>query len=406
MALLVVFMLSSTDCLAICAQIEVASDPTKSKVNFNQIDLERSSEIAIPCAQSSEILEVDFDNPYTVLRYVFEQSPASPVVYPTEGYYYFRFPHYGRMLSGNIRFSDPETSAISVGYFDFYNSDDTRHAMFYDGQEGIEVSYSSDGKYVDLSVNEVRKRFVLDSSAFDKPQYPLYAGETFVSGIRDESGYYLHLLYWTSDRSFYYILNTTRNLPEEWSLAYADGKREVWFGDDSRFCFVKHVRSGRIILVGVHEANIFLNNVYDGPFDQVPPRLSIRSMLEEAYPYVQDAGGIDEHGQFLKQDGRRVAISPYIAYKSGPGLISQLLDRITDDDSPSAWTRATYEYKKDWRPSLVGERQFQKHLAHLSSIWPANHYGSKSRLWGGDHSSPTSRSWSPNHDYHMSSSQD
>lgn len=140
------------------------------------------------------------------------------------------------------------------------------------------------------------------------------------------------------------------------------------------------------------------NNWYDGPFDQVPPRLHIRDLLEEAYPYVKQAGGIDEHGNFIERHGQRVAISPYIAYRSGPELERQL-DTLIDPESinPASWVRATYEFKKDWQPPVESDDELSSHTTQTSAGWPANHWARTSRQWGASHAISESKSFPANH---------
>lgn len=154
--------------------------------------------------------------------------------------------------------------------------------------------------------------------------------------------------------------------------------------------------TSRYILVGVHQREIRENGWYDGPFDQVPPNLPIRAMLEQAYPYVKDAGGLDENGNFLNVKGQRVAISPYQEYTSGPEFETGLESAVQDVATPEAWTQATYEYKRDWRaptnPTTSGG-----HVQSLSASWPANHWGISSASWGTQHEQAVSASWPPNH---------
>lgn len=336
-----------------------------------------------------------FDDPRAVFKRVLRASPPRPRVYPTEQYYYYKFADGPRLVSGNIRFVDAELGAVSVGYFDTHNPSDMRVGHFDSSQPGISIKHDEDSRTVTVTVDDIRRVFVLDQSAFQAPRYPLYEGEQFVSGVRDESGYFFHLIYHQPSRSFYYVLQPDQPLPEPMQRG-ASKKIRTWFGAESRFCFIEHPPSGRKILVGVHRREIMENSWFDGPFDQVPPRLHIRTILLEAYPYIVDAGGIDEHGNFLERDGQRVAISPYQNYVSGPLLESELEEIVTDQPSPEAWIRATYEHKKDWRPPAIGG-----HTVDVSRSWPANHWGSASRLWE-MHDVETSVSWQPNHEVEAS----
>ncbi len=374
-------------------------------VEFNSQSIEQWRGDSGPFeSMSNHQLAVDFFDASSVLRFVLQSSPETVAVYPSERYYYYRFPLGGRLVSGNIRFVDVEAGAISVGYFDAFNQADLVTAQFHSGHDGIHISLSDDDRRVELRLDGLRRIFVLDREAFETPTFALLEGEQWISGIRDESGYFLHLIYWKPGRSFYYVLNPAKPLPEKWSRG-GSSKLETWFGDRSRFCFVRHPNTGRLILVGVHRREIMLNTWYDGPFDQVPPRLPIGDILREAYPYVADAGGIDEHGNFLNLSGQRVAISPYRDYDSGPALEAELENLIKPLQSPEAWIHATYEPKRDWRSParFVGQ---ETHNRPTSATWPANHWGHSSRAWGAQHDGGTSLSWPPNHAVDQSTSAD
>jgi hypothetical protein len=342
---------------------------------------------------SGSVPEPAFEDARAVLGYVLTWAPSPASVYPTEQYYYYKFPLGPRRVSGNIRFVNADRGAISVGYFDDSNPRDMITREFRDSEDGVSVRLDSVRHEVCLSLDGICRVFRLDQDAFGPPPYPLLPGEQVVSGIRDESGYYFHLIYWRPGRSFYYVLNPAKPRPERWTLA-ACGEVEAWFGDESRFCFLHDRSTGRFILVGVQRREIERNTWYDGPFDQVPPRLSIRAILEEAYPYVKDAGGLDEHGNFLAQPGQRVAISPYQAYQSGAALTEDLGRLVGPPGTPLFWTGITYESKRDWRPALP---QTGGHRTAVSSAWPPNHWGDSSRSWGPEHRADLSVSWPPAH---------
>lgn len=341
--------------------------------------------------------DVDYEEPRSVLKYILQSVKSPSIIYPTERYYYYQFALGARKISGNIRFAEVEDGVVTVGYFDSMHTADMRFEELKDGDPGVSIEYDAKKYNIKLTVDSISRVFLIDQSAFTTPTFSLYEGETLISGVRDESGYYFHLLYWANDRSFYYIVNESMPIPETLQkIPHPD--LELYFGVESRFCFYRHPRSGRLVLVGVHRRNVQLNTWYDGPFDQVPPYLMIRDILEEAYPYVIDAGGIDDHGKFLKKQSQRVAISPYIAYRSGFELVQELEVLIRQDDrGPIAWTGATYEYKKDWRPPSSLMDKPIMHNFTVSKQWPANHWGNSSRSWGGEHKSFSSRQWPPNH---------
>jgi hypothetical protein len=367
----------------------------RSAIEFNESSFSQNR-IREPDARAKTVPLPDFQSPRETLKYVLSHTPDEPVVYPTERYYYYKFPMGARFISGNIRFADIEKGVISIGYFDAYSEREVVSREFHDGEDGVDLDLDAGTHSVRLTIDGLSRRFSFDQSAFTNPSFPLLDGERFISGIRDESGYYLHLLYWKPERSLYYVINPDIPTPEPLDKVSL-GDLNLFFGHESRYCFYEHGPTGRKILVGVHERNIRQNTWFDGPFDQFPPHLNVKSILEEAYPYVTDAGGIDSNGNFVNLPGQRVAISPYIDYAAGPALVEELRRRIEDDPTPRAWIRATYESKRDWRAPSIGDVP-PAHQAALSSSWPANHWGTASRLWGDAHAADLSVKWPANHE--------
>ncbi len=379
-----------------CARMErLKTHPLGACVTFNEASLEpvKSRDHT---TRGWKIDHTSFNDPRSILKHVVTHAPARAVVYPTERYYYYTFPLASRVISGNIRFVDADQGSISIGYFDAHNTADMKTLVFQDGKDGVRIETDPTGHEIRLTIDDITRTFILDQSAFTQPSFDLLPGEQFISGVRDESGYHLSLMYWPKDRAFYYVLNPDMPLPERLIRGESE-PLEVWFGEKSRFCFVYLPRFSRHILVGVHAREIMNNTWFDGPFDQVPPNLPIRSILEQAYPYVIDAGGIDEHGNFLKMEGQRVAISPYRDYTSGPQLEADLQRLINrDDPTPGTWTNAVYESKKNWAPPAeVGN--ITGHQSDVSIAWPPNHWGSSSRTWPRDHRAATSTTWPPSH---------
>lgn len=364
-------------------------------VTLHQWAIERAPRLSVSTV-TGNATPYDSDDPRAILKRVLAEAPDPAVVYPTEQYYYFGVAIGARLLSGNIRLVDAPSGQISLGCFDAFSESDQIVKHFRSGEDGVSVRYDEAAHTVEVAIDGVRRTFILDQSAFAAEEHPLLLeGERLISGIHDESGYYFHLLYYEPARAFYYILNTSRPMPETWTRGKSDTV-ETWFGARSRFCFIRHAQTGRYILVGVHARNVRQNTWFDGPFDQVPPRLPIRPFLERAYPYVTLAGGLDAHGNFLMMLGQRVAISPYQQYESGPAL-EEFIARVVlpAEASPRAWTGSTYESKMDWMPPTSSARA---HQTATSTSWPANHWGAASRLWRADHTPGISQQWAPGHD--------
>ena len=275
---------------------------------------ERPTVGVVPATLPSE--DVQFDNPDSILRFVLRATADQNDVLPSERYYYYQFVLGHRLVSGNLRFVDVEAGILHIGYFDFWDRSGM-HAKSYRHGEGIEVVYDEGNRNANINFAGLQRTFTLSHDWDDgRDRVTTLPHEELVSGVLDESGFYLWLMFDTVDHRFYYVLNPDRPLPER--IAVYDlpsAKMQLQVGVDSRFVFYNDSSTGRLILVGVHNDAIARNTYFDGPFDQVPPRLSIKDKLESAYPYVRFRGGIDEHGNLLQLEGQRVAISPYQGYK-------------------------------------------------------------------------------------------
>lgn len=356
---------------------------------------------------------VDFEKPATVLAYLFEYFPAYAVIYPTETYYYYQFTtpdeHGADMeISGNIRALDFDKGILHLGYF---IKSDPHGAVGYQSfskTEGVIINRVSDYLY-DVTYHDRTIRFKL-SDIFNKPpqsQIKFLPEEEFIAHIQDESGIRFFLYYNNEKKSFYYILDEESGVPEK-LVEFHDN---IFVGERTKYVYYQDANFGRKILFGVYEENIKQNNYFDGPFDQVPPRLSIKTKLEATYPYVKYDQGIDEHGNFLGfQKNSRVAISPYNTYSYLQEVIEYAetcLDKRDDD----LWTCLTYESKKDFHKTATFLNANEKspdsdnlgnHYIYLSQGWPANHQKLYSIGWPLTHRSDQSYSWPPNHNSSLS----
>ena len=108
----------------------------------------------------------------------------------------------------------------------------------------------------------------------------------------------------------------------------------------------------------IFEDNVRKNNYFDGPFDQVPPNLSIKNILEEIYPYVKDRGGIDDHGNFKALHHSRVAISPYVKYSNTSEFLTFASQVLRPHSQPKtislAFLDLVYESKMDFHLTVRG----------------------------------------------------
>jgi len=303
-----------------------------------------------------EPVALDPTDRIAVIRWVLSQTADQAVVYPSEQYFYFKFWAGHRLISGNLRFCDAQRGRVHFGYFDEYDQQ-----FLYTGtiEDGVNGRVIPEGDQIQLTFEGMTRTFRLDRSWMTQEGLKLVDGETLVSGILDESGYSFWLIYHATGRRLYFILNEQRLTESLQSIE--SGGVTFLVGRSSRFIFFVEPESDRKILVGVDEDHVRANDYYDGPFDQVPPDLPLKPILEHIYPYVKDRGGIDEHGNFLSERHARVAISPYAKYTDTSTFLGQataaLNPLLAKDPEGLVFLDLVYEAKMDFHLTYQGAEQ-------------------------------------------------
>lgn len=277
----------------------------------------RTNEEVLRVLDESDI--ADIDDRSAVVRYVLDQCPIIANVHPTEQYYYFKFVWKYRRISGNFRFCDSRKGVVHFGYFDEFDPAFTRFGSIVNCVNG---TVRCEGRSVTVDLQGIARTFVIHEFPSSMDSAKVSRHEQVIAGVVDESGYCFWLVYNEKQRLMYYLLDESR-LPEQKHLLSLRSV-EIEVGVESRFVFFLDRSLNRRILIGVLAENVRKNNYFDGPFDQVPPDLQIKAILEDVYPYVKERK-VDAHGNFLDEFGARVAISPYVMYQSIPELLSVIL---------------------------------------------------------------------------------
>lgn len=341
---------------------------------------------------------INYSDPKEFFKYIFSRLPHYAIVYPTETYYYYTaVMGDGVVISGNIRLLDAQSEILHIGYFDKNDPHNPKSELWtgdFGTRDGVSFKQINPYSY-DIGYNGKTVRFVLTNFASKKPEsITLLPEEEFVTQILDESGIHFVLLFNNKTNSFYDIVNSEKGANEN----LRDLGSQYYLGERTGYLYYDDEEYSRLFLVGVSSESILKNNYYDGPFDQVPPRLPIKDKLEKAYPYVKYRGGIDEHGNFKEQAGSRVAISPYLDYENSNDSKEYLTRCNTEFDKSIFWSCLTYESKKDFHKILEAEKypmteSVSNHAVYSSQGWPANHSGSASITWPIDHTQKASSQW-------------
>jgi len=103
-------------------------------------------------------------------------------------------------------------------------------------------------------------------------------------------------------------------VPDEFFRAKATDR--ILIGKRTGFAFYRDRKRDRKILVGAFAANSFVNNYFDGPFDQLPenvlPGDTLRDVILEIEPDLK--GKIDRLGWFNDGSGQYL-VHPYLLYR-------------------------------------------------------------------------------------------
>jgi hypothetical protein len=268
-----------------------------------------------------ESLRSGFDpnNVKAVFGWVFSKLPRSVKVYPTENYFYFSFFAGGRCYWGNFRLGveDRDRGILHFVYWPY--SDDPRRpddsaswVRAFSARDGLSLRRLGPLRYA-ATYRGKRVVFGLNNLSQRRPRsLRLGRDEKYLGRSCDESGIHFFLVYAAVHKHFMWILDERLQAPRLEKV-----HRELSVDPVSGFAFVNDRGRRRKILVGVSARNVRRNNYWDGPFDQLPDnfvRPELARCMEEAYPYTK--GRIDRFGKFLDQPGFRVALTPYLEYRS------------------------------------------------------------------------------------------
>lgn len=287
-------------------------------------------------------LPIDYKDPKKLLGYLWPRFPAYAIVYPTETYYYYSLKIGGEDFAGNIRLLDLKEGVLHIGYYDKKFPIGDSNLWFADMSkvDGIKIKVISDFRY-EVSYEGRTVTFVLSDFINQLPKKPeLNENEKFISQIFDESGVRLVLIFNSAAETFYFLVN--QDIPLNDNLKNIGD--DFYYGLNTGFVYYKSPQTNRLTLVGVNRRNISANNYFDGPFDQVPPRLPIREELLMAFPSLKTDPNrtIDEYGNYKSDPNRRVAISAYFKYldlASAKIYLKNKCENKIDNDISSCLTK-------------------------------------------------------------------
>ena len=262
--------------------------------------------------------DLDITDPRAVFDAVLSGLPAKVTVYPTENYYYFYFVHAGSNYTGNIRFdaADQFDGKVHFAYFREYTHWEKPEAPIYrkfGEADGVKVEQFGRLDYRVTAGGRSVAFKLIDLSGVKPPSEKLRADETYIGPVWDESGMQFYLVFNRPSKTFLYVLNEEVAATDRYTKS--SFSEEVMIGSRTSFAYIRDAKAPRQILIGVFVGNTEINNMFDGPFDQIPDNFikgeALRDALLEIEPGIK--GKIDRYGS-LPDGSERYAITTYVYY--------------------------------------------------------------------------------------------
>jgi hypothetical protein len=318
-------------------------------------------------------VETLFADPRLMASVVLACLPASNHVVPTEEYFYFELYFDGQWIAGNLRTTDSHNGILHLGY---YMRDNVRESayMALDARTQMCVSSSVDDTGVKtVLVNDEFTDSTVTFTVIDPAHLPfasiapLAPDEVLLSPIIDESGVAFWLVFDTQTCAFTYILYA-KSVPP---MRFVQVSSCVSVDSVSGFAF-HHRWPGRKDLVAVRSSEVLNNTFFDGPFDQVPPRLPLRELIRSAFPGVEEARGgvLDPYGNWVGDEGLRVAIAPYREHHSSAVL--DILDYLPPMMDYCGFEIGVVDSGSSGPPEQ-SLQELRKSIEEYGSLWPPGH---------------------------------
>ena len=266
---------------------------------------------------------LEIDDPKAALSFVLQSLPPEVNVFPTENYYYFNFYHNGLNYSGNIRLdaSDRDDGILHFTYFRGVSDKGRMEVRTLKlGHEDDLLMKKMDPFTYRIDYKSKSTVFHLNNLSDVRPNSEeIGKNETYIGPIFDESGVQFFLIFNNESKTFQYILGESENSLHDELVDSAFSDR-IKIGIRTNFAFYQDHLMNRLILVGVLEHNVRINNYYDGPFDQLPDNFIKGDEFSNAFRLSNPTFpfAIDQFGK--TSASTRVLIQPYVLYRAEDDL--------------------------------------------------------------------------------------
>jgi hypothetical protein len=262
-------------------------------------------------------------DPYDVLRDLFKQVAPVARIFPTENYYYFGFFRGGKSYSASLRLALDTRDQGILHYVCYETSTNWLKpdpgpgvSRQLSSKDGVSVRRLGDLEY-QIEFQGTTVNFLLNRVDQTPDAQKLGPEEEFAGRIFDESGLVFDLVYSTSQKAFYFLLDATSPTPD----LFTEIRERVFLSKRTGFIFFQDLSPKRLILIAVHADEVRKNTAYDGPFDQLPENfyegVGFWKYFYDAYPDMK--GKLSPGGTVLGSTNV-VSIFAYRQYASEEDL--------------------------------------------------------------------------------------
>ena len=264
--------------------------------------------------------DLDLEDPAAVFEYVLKSSAPEIHVGPTENYAYFKFYSQGLEWQGNMRL-EVNHGAVDKVHFAYFvvpapwHEQELGEYRTFDADAGLTITQNGRFDYA-ISYKGIERRLLLnDITRIELPGALRGKDELYLGQAHDESGLRFYLMFDTQALDFAYILDEQAPLRDR-LIPFYDADPKIQVGMRSGFVFLREDEPKRTRLIGVYEDNTLRNNYFDGPFDQLPDAWDGEITVRGAFMMIDSefAQEIDRYGNYIKEEGSRVVVAPYISY--------------------------------------------------------------------------------------------
>ncbi len=291
-------------------------------------------------------------NDNTIIDFIFKSMNNKIIINNSENYYYYEFLLNGRHFKGNIGLliNERDNNTLSIGCEEVTNIEEKYYKPIsiekaLNINDGLSLEKLNINNYI-INYKGKKIEVIIDEKLFNSKSYnKLNSSYQFIGKSFDDSGLTFNLCYNDSLKHFLYTLDEV----EKSNLShFVKLNSNIVIEIRTGFAFYKNYFNDKI-LIGVLKKNEIANNLYDGPFDQLPDNQILESKInlgklikDSNINYTDD---IDIYGNFENNNEYRVAISAYYSYNNIEDLMNHFYEFQSNNEDENSIIKYLTKFK-------------------------------------------------------------